>query len=49
MALDLEPDEIHQHALMVVKRAERRLRLLRFKISVVKLIRNLEGLWCSSG
>lgn len=49
MALDLEPDEIYQHALMVVKRAERKLWRLRFKISVMKVIRNLEGPWCSPG
>ena len=49
MALDLEPDEIYQHALIVVKRAERKLWVLRFKISLMKVIRNLEGLWCSNG
>ena len=33
MAVDLEPDELHWHALTVVRRAERRLWLLRVKIS----------------
>jgi hypothetical protein len=49
VALDLEPDEICQHALKVVKRAERKLWLLRFKIALVKVIRGRVGLWRSLG
>jgi hypothetical protein len=45
MALDLEPDEIYWNALTVVKRAERRLWLLRLQISVRRGLHAVRALW----
>jgi hypothetical protein len=45
MALDLEPDEICWHVLKIVKRAERRLWLLRLKARVKRGSHRLRGLW----
>jgi hypothetical protein len=45
VALDLEPDEIYWHALTVVRHAERRLWLLRLKISIRNARQRLRDVW----
>jgi hypothetical protein len=47
MALDLQPDDIHRHALKVVRRAHRKAWPLRLRMQVLKEVRSRErrDLW----
>jgi hypothetical protein len=45
MALDLHPEEIHRHALNMVRRAHRKAWPLRLKIQLRRGIRSLRDLW----
>ncbi|HWC38819.1 MAG TPA: hypothetical protein VG476_09835 [Acidimicrobiales bacterium] len=45
MALDLEPDEIYSQALKVVRRAERKMWLLRLKVRMRRVHQKFRDFW----